>query len=48
MVAELPNTIKEVSGIAFDNEENVFWMINDSGNASKIYKVSVQGNVLST
>jgi hypothetical protein len=48
LVTELHPKLKEVSGIALDVEENVFWMINDRGNASKIYKVSQKGELLKT
>jgi hypothetical protein len=48
LVTELPNNLTEVSGICFDDTEGAFWMINDSGNASKVYKVSEKGELLST
>ena len=37
MVASLPGTLKEVSGIEIIDDSDLLWMINDSGNAPKIY-----------
>lgn len=44
-VTDLPKQLKEVSGNeTFPNSE-IIWMINDSGNASKIYGVSKNGEI---
>ena len=48
LVTKLPKNLKEVSGIAFDEKDGSFWMINDSGNSSKVYKISKEGEIVST
>jgi hypothetical protein len=48
LVTKLPKNLNEVSGIAFDAKEDSFYMINDSGNSSKVYKISNKGEILST
>ncbi len=40
MVGDLSKNLKEVSGNEFIKSTNSIWMINDSGNKSKIYEVS--------
>jgi hypothetical protein len=43
---KLPQLLEEVSGIQYSKNEDAFWMINDSGNASSLYLVSEEGNIL--
>jgi len=37
----LPKKLKEVSGIIYSEKDNLFWTLEDSGNANKIYGLSV-------
>ncbi len=37
VVASLPGTLKEVSGIEVIDDGDLVWMVNDSGNAPKVY-----------
>ena len=38
----LPKKLKEVSGIIYTEKDNLFWTLEDSGNANKIYGLSVK------
>ncbi len=38
----LPNNLKEVSGIIYTDEDNLFWTLEDSGNSNKIYGLNVE------
>jgi len=40
---KLPKVLVEVSGIQYSEKENAFWMLNDSGNKSRLYLVSEKG-----
>lgn len=42
-----PNSLKEVSGMVY-NQDNSFWVIQDSGNANEIYKVESSGKIVHT
>lgn len=44
-VTELPKKLKENSGIAYYNQESV-WFVEDSGNKNSIYEVDFKGNIL--
>lgn len=33
----LPKLMKEVSGIAYDQQTKIFWMVNDSGNSPEVF-----------
>ncbi|GAB5565519.1 MAG: hypothetical protein Wins2KO_25820 [Winogradskyella sp.] len=48
VVADLPLTLSEVSGIAMDKSNNVIWMINDSGNKPVLYGVDNNGDIIKT
>lgn len=43
---KLSKLLQEVSGIQYDAKEEAFWMLNDSGNKSKLYLVSSEGKIL--
>ena len=43
---KLPEILEEVSGIQYSQNENAFWMLNDSGNSPSLYLVSEQGELL--
>ena len=43
---KLPELLEEVSGIQYSQNENAFWMLNDSGNSPSLYLVSEQGELL--
>lgn len=45
---DIPMTLNEVSGIAFDAQENLFWMVNDSGNKPILYGVDKKGTIIKT
>lgn len=42
----LPKKLKEVSGIVYSEKNNLFWTLEDSGNANKIYGLSVQDGTI--
>lgn len=45
VIADLPSDLEEVSGIELvANSENI-WMLNDGGNASKLYAIDTDGNI---
>lgn len=44
-VADLPKSLKEVSGVEFIDKTNYVWIINDGGNKSELYKISKKGNI---
>lgn len=45
VVADLPKSLEEVSGIETSNDGNL-WMVNDSGNDAELYKLDTTGNVI--
>lgn len=45
IVADLPKTLKEVSGIQVVPNSDLIWMLNDSGNKSILYGVSKKGKI---
>jgi hypothetical protein len=45
LTAELPKELNEVSGIETTAQSDYIWMLNDSGNSSKLYGVSAKGNI---
>jgi len=44
-VTKLPNVLKEVSGVQTTPNSELIWMLNDGGNAPKIYGVSSKGKI---
>lgn len=46
VVMDIPMALNEVSGLAFDEERNLFWMINDSGNKPILYGLNASGSIL--
>jgi hypothetical protein len=42
----LPKKLKEVSGIVFAENDNLFWTLEDSGNANKIYGLNVENGAI--
>ncbi len=46
VIADLPIDLNEVSGLAFDKKNNLFWMINDSGNKPILYGINNNGNII--
>lgn len=45
VIADLPKTLKEVSGIEFIEGSELVWMMNDSGNATKLYGLNTDGKI---
>jgi hypothetical protein len=45
-IANVPESLKEVSGMQYDAKRNAFWMINDQGNSSILYLVNERGFIL--
>lgn len=43
---KLPKKLKEVSGIVYTEKENLFWTLEDSGNANKIYGLNVKNGAI--
>ena len=46
VLAELPNSLDEVSGIIKIKESDLLWMLNDSGNKPIIYGVDTYGKII--
>jgi hypothetical protein len=44
----LPKKLKEVSGILYTPEDQSVWAIEDSGNASALYKINATGTITKT
>jgi hypothetical protein len=44
-LADLPKTLKEVSGVESARNSNLIWMINDGGNRSKLFAISKKGKI---
>ncbi len=44
-LADLPKTLKEVSGVESARNSNLIWMINDGGNRSKLFAISKNGKI---
>lgn len=42
----LPKKLKEVSGIIYTEKNNLFWTLEDSGNANKIYGLNVKNGTI--
>lgn len=45
VIANLPKALKEVSGTEVVANSNVIWMLNDSGNAPKLYGLDAKGYI---
>jgi len=45
VVADLPNYLKEVSGTQTVKNSELIWMLNDGGNANKIYGLTTKGKL---
>ena len=43
---KLPKKLKEVSGIIYAEKDNLFWTLEDSGNANKIYGLNVENGTI--
>lgn len=46
IITDLPNTLNEVSGNEITSQTDLIWMLNDSGNASKLYGVNENGDII--
>lgn len=46
IVADLPFALREVSGMAYNAENETFWMVNDSGNDPLLFNLNAQGEIL--
>ena len=42
----LPKKLKEVSGIVYSESGNLFWTLEDSGNANKIYGLNTKNGII--
>jgi len=42
----LPKKLKEVSGIVYADNDNLFWTLEDSGNSNKIYGLNVKNGAV--
>lgn len=43
---QLPKDLKEVSGIIYTTEDNLFWTLEDSGNSNKIYGLNAENGAV--
>jgi hypothetical protein len=46
ILADLPNSLEEVSGIQKIKGSDLLWMLNDSGNKPIIYGVDTKGKII--
>lgn len=42
----VPNELKEVSGLALNEDSNTLWMVNDSGNKPILYHINQNGKII--
>lgn len=45
-IADIPNHLNEVSAVEVTNLSNLFWAIEDAGNANKIYGLNSKGQII--
>lgn len=45
LVADLPKSLNEVSGVETTKNSNHIWIINDGGNKSKLYRITKKGKI---
>lgn len=45
-VHDLPSQMREVSGIAWDEGQQLLWMVNDSGNKAEIYGFNIEQGLI--
>ena len=45
IIADLPSSLKEASGIQTIKNSNLIWVLNDGGNSNKIYGLSAKGQL---
>lgn len=45
LVADLPKSLNEVSGVESLKNSNHIWIINDGGNKAKLYRISKKGKI---
>ena len=45
MTYSLPKKLKEVSGIIYSSQDNLLWMLEDSGNSNVIYGLNAEGEI---
>tara|TARA_R110000868_G_scaffold115383_7_gene308107 strand:+ start:13234 stop:14076 length:843 start_codon:yes stop_codon:yes gene_type:complete len=45
IIADLPKTLNEASGIEKTIDSDLIWMLNDGGNSPKLYGVSISGKI---
>lgn len=48
VVCKLPSDLKEVSGISYAADTQLFWTLEDSGNENKIYGIDIKGSIVKT
>ena len=48
VVADLPNSLKEVSGSETILNSDLLWMVNDAGNSSELFGLNKKGKIKST
>ena len=46
IIADLPYTLREVSGTEITKDSDLLWMVNDAGNSSILYGLDQKGNIL--
>ena len=45
VIADLPTSLKEASGIVYDAASMSFWMLNDAGNKAELYQLNAKGKI---
>ena len=45
VVADLPRSLREISGIQTMNNSNLIWAVNDGGNKNRIYGINTKGKI---
>lgn len=46
VVMDIPMALTEVSGIVYNAQDDLFWMVNDSGNDPILYGLNIEGEII--
>jgi hypothetical protein len=45
VIADLPTSLKEISAIEISSASDLFWVIEDSGNDTKLFGLNLNGKI---
>ena len=46
IIADFPNSLKEVSAVEISSASDLFWVIEDAGNDNKLYGLNIKGKIV--